>query len=455
MARPTLILFVLAITTSTTWAEDAALELFERRIMPIFRSPDPSSCVQCHLASVDLKDYIRPSHEETFLSLRDQGLINASSPGDSKILKLIRMGETDHDEMAKRIHAKNRQRELEAFTAWIDACCQDKALLNRPPLSPQYVAKPEKPLEVIRHARKDRILDSFVRNVWSQRMRCFPCHTPGEIDTANPKHQKPKENYDQLVRKFGARMNIFKATPEETMKSLIASSRRSSPTHLPLLNFAEPVKSLLLLKPTSKLPAKNDEGTFEKPSSIEPVSHMGGLKMHVDDVSYKSILGWIEDVAKVKEGAYADAVELPPDDWYPTQHVLRIKDLPESWAEGARVQLFVHAQCASGDGFEAAAIAFTQGIVTPRRFVNGSLVVFGRSAGDEKVDWNSDGERLPAGKYLLKAYLDANHHLESDPTAFLGEEDFQGQLEVTAKWNEGFPQAEVVSGEGLSQATGG
>ena len=48
-------------------------EVFEKRIAPIFKSPNPSSCVQCHLACVDLKNYIRPSSRETFLSLRDQG----------------------------------------------------------------------------------------------------------------------------------------------------------------------------------------------------------------------------------------------------------------------------------------------------------------------------------------------------------------------------------------------
>ncbi|MCG8648668.1 MAG: hypothetical protein MI861_02485, partial [Pirellulales bacterium] len=36
----------------------AAMQLFHERIMPIFQSPQPSSCVQCHLAAVDLKNYI-------------------------------------------------------------------------------------------------------------------------------------------------------------------------------------------------------------------------------------------------------------------------------------------------------------------------------------------------------------------------------------------------------------
>src|SRR5262245_16210630 len=58
-------------------------EVFDKRIMPLFNSPNPSSCVECHLAGVDLKNYILPSHEKTFLSLRAQGLINIDKPEES------------------------------------------------------------------------------------------------------------------------------------------------------------------------------------------------------------------------------------------------------------------------------------------------------------------------------------------------------------------------------------
>lgn len=67
-------------------SNDAADVVFQQRIMPIFKSPNPSSCTQCHLAAVELKDYIQPSSEKTFLSLRDQGLIDLQTPGESKIL---------------------------------------------------------------------------------------------------------------------------------------------------------------------------------------------------------------------------------------------------------------------------------------------------------------------------------------------------------------------------------
>ena len=116
-------------------SEPTPLEVFEQRIMPIFKSPQPSSCVQCHLSSVDLKNYILPSHEKTFLSLRDQGLIDLEHPAKSKILHLIQMGEKDLDDGARMIHEKTRAAEYEAFASWIEACCNDADLRNLQPLS--------------------------------------------------------------------------------------------------------------------------------------------------------------------------------------------------------------------------------------------------------------------------------------------------------------------------------
>ena len=143
--------------------------------------------MQCHLSSVDLKNYILPSQEKTFASLRDQGLIDLDQPKKSKILTLIGMGEKDLDQGARLIHEKTRQAEYEAFAKWIEACCNDPKVRNLPPLSKEELARPSQSDEVIRHARKSRLVDSFVRNVWSQRMRCFPCHTPNEIDPENPR----------------------------------------------------------------------------------------------------------------------------------------------------------------------------------------------------------------------------------------------------------------------------
>ncbi|NBO91242.1 MAG: hypothetical protein EBV06_02830, partial [Planctomycetia bacterium] len=102
-------------------------EVFEKRLLPIFKSPDPSSCVQCHLSGVDLKDYILPSHEDTFVSLRDLGLIDLDAPEKSKILALINRGNGEGGGAAK-IHQKIRDAELEAFTDWIKRSAADPKL---------------------------------------------------------------------------------------------------------------------------------------------------------------------------------------------------------------------------------------------------------------------------------------------------------------------------------------
>src|SRR4051794_14790536 len=106
--------------TTPTRADDSAT-VFEKRIVPIFKSPNPSSCARCHLAAVDLKDYILPSAKDTFLALRDQGLIDLNKPEKSKILSLINRGANDPTG-AGLISAKQQKAEYEAFAAWIKAC---------------------------------------------------------------------------------------------------------------------------------------------------------------------------------------------------------------------------------------------------------------------------------------------------------------------------------------------
>ena len=146
--------------SATVFSEEPTPEsVFETRLQPIFDSPNPSRCVQCHLSSVDLKDYILPSSRQTFLSLRDQGLIDTQRPGESKILHLISMGDSDPDALSQRIHAKKRKAEYDAFSTWIKACCQDAALLAEKPERSTAKAGPSHSDDVIRHTRKDRILD--------------------------------------------------------------------------------------------------------------------------------------------------------------------------------------------------------------------------------------------------------------------------------------------------------
>jgi hypothetical protein len=426
-------------------------ELFNARIMPIFRSPQPSSCVQCHLSSVDLKNYILPSHEKTFLSLRDQGLIDLDAPSKSKILTLIRMGDKDLDRGAKLIHEKTRLAEYDAFAAWVDACCHDAKLRDLPPLTEAERAAPASPNAVIRHARKSRVVDSFVRNIWSQRLRCFPCHTPHEIDPSNGRHQAAIKNMKKFEELYPAdmleRLRIFKKTPEATMQYLVERSRNTPAGQTPLLNLADPANSLLLLKPMSKVPEKKADGSFELPSPDGPLTHMGGLKLHKNDQSYKSFIAWMRDYASVVNGRYKSVDELPADNWYGSKLVLRLTAAPADWAVGAPVQLFVHRWNAESKSWDDRAVAFTQGTVTPRHMVNGTLFLLAAEKSPTAHNLDPENSTLPRGRYLVRAYVDSDGHLAADPTLMLNEKQFVGQAEIkSARWREGFRQAETVSG---------
>ena len=441
-------LFGLCIVPCVSGEEPTPESVFETRLKPIFDSPNPSSCVQCHLSSVDLKDYILPSSRDTFIALREQGLIDTQRPRESKILHLIAMGDADPDRLSRRIHEKNRNAEYEAFSRWIEVCCNDSALMSAELTLSIPKAGPSHPDEVIRHTRKDRVIDSFVRNIWSQRMRCFPCHTPAELDRNNPLHKKPIQRHRDFVKQYGARMNIFKGTAEETMRSLIGSSRKQRDNRLPLINLAEPENSLLILKPTAKVPTKDDDGKMRAPSSEIPISHMGGIKMHRGDQSYKAWLHWLTDYAASVSGDYASTDSLPDDNWFPTEHVIRIKAIPEAWPNLATVQVFVHRWDDERDCWEEAPIAFTQSLVTPRKMVNGSLFVIAKP--EQRETLNPAGVSIDPGRVQLRVYLDRDGRLAESPTSLLNDRDPDASKVIDAKFRVGFKNADIIEGIELS-----
>jgi mono/diheme cytochrome c family protein len=252
--------------------EASPQQVFERRILPIFRSPDPSGCVQCHLAGVDLKDYILPTHELTFQSLRDQGLIDLDRPEKSRILGLIQMGEKDQPGAAL-IQQKVRRAEYEAFAEWIKRSAADPRMRALPKLEAAKVARPIRPPEVIRHARKDRLLASFENTVWAMRFRCMGCHTEGTSENK------------KLVEEHGERVAWFKAGgPEATLDYLRTSK---------LIDPEKPELSLLLLKP------------------LNEVKHGGGKKFVPGDQGYKAFRAFLEDYARIVGDRYPDADSLP------------------------------------------------------------------------------------------------------------------------------------------------
>jgi hypothetical protein len=383
--------------------EPTPAEVFERRIVPIFKSPNPSSCVQCHLAGVDLKEYILPDAERTFRSLRDQGLIDLDAPAKSKIVRLIDMGGEGARGPAA-VHAKNRKAEREAFVAWITACAADPKLRAAPRLDEKDRARPGRPDEVVRHARKDRVLESFERNVWAWRFRCMNCHTEGTPQS--DKHRKEYGDRVAWVKKDG---------PAATLDYLIASK---------LIDPAKPEQSLLLRKPLGE------------------VKHEGGTKFVVGDDAYKGFRRWVEDVAAIRGDKYAAAKDLPPADAGPerfgTDIWLKLTDCPPEWGDKF-LQARVFAWDETREAWEDAPVAVSDRVVFGKgRLWQHNLTLLAAKDSDRAKAWRAGKPSLPAGKYLVKVYLDREGRLAKDWTAELGEGDFAGRAEFQARWREGY-----------------
>lgn len=385
-------------------------ELFAKRIEPIFKSPNPSSCTQCHLGGVDLKDYIRPTHRETFLSLRDQGLVDLDHPEKSKILHLIDMGK--EAKKATDIQKKNREAEYEAFAAWIKASAADKALRDAPKLKAAELAKPSKPNEIIRHARQDRVLESFENTVWALRFRCASCHT--EEGAAERAKKKPTES-------VGEHMAWIRPTAAETLAYLSRTK---------LMDTKKPERSKLLLKPL------NDE-----------VSHGGGVKFLVGDQGYKAFRNFLDDYAAVVTGAYSKADDLPKkpkEVQFGTQAWLKIQNTPPAWADKyVAVKLF--AWNVKDGKWETEPMATTDRKVWGGGKLwqhNLTLLTTPDSANAKR--WKASRPELAPGKYLMKVYLDADDKLAKDWKAELSEADYVGQAVVESKWPTGYGNMTVV-----------
>jgi len=395
--------------SSVSAAGPTAAEIFEQRIMPIFKSPNPSSCVQCHLAGVDLKNYILPDAEKTFRSLRDQKLIDLERPDKSKIIKLIEKGKADA-KAANAVSAKIRKLERDAFVAWITACAADPKLKEAPKLDPKELAKPERPVDVIWHTRKDNVLESFEKNVWAWRFRCMNCHTEGTPQS------------DKLRKEHGDRVSwVKKAGAAATMDYLMATK---------LIDIENPEKSLLLTKPLGE-------------------KHGGGIKFVGGDDAYKGFRTWIEDVAAIRKNKYITAKDLPPaNDSQPLRFGsdiwLKITDCPPEW-HGKLLQARIYPWDANRSMWEDFPIAVSD------RPVNGKMKLWQHnltllSAKNlERAEEFRKRAALPEGKYLVKMYVDAEEKLAKDWKAVLTEKEFAGQIEVQSAWKPGYGSMTAVT----------
>jgi len=378
---------------------------FARRILPIFRSKNPSTCSECHLSGVDLKDYIRPSEAETFVALRERGMIDMKNPQNSHILRFIQMSRPK----SPLVTQKARGTEYAAFRDWIVAAVNNPKLASASAPSVKQPIGPALPDPVIRHTRVDSVVASFERNIWSQEGRCMGCHRPDN---------------EENVRKYGERVRWFVPdSPEETMRRLIAQGD---------VSVDAPDQSLLLLKPLNRVP------------------HGGGVKMLYGDTSYKMFRTWLEDYAASVKGKYHNAKDLPTP---PTQalvnmnSVLTINDGPNSWANKL-LRADVYAWDSDRNAWarqpmatgERLVYAGNNGHTNSTNLIMFLIVPLGKE--QEAVQRIA---KLQPGRYLLKYYCDTAGKLSRDYTISTDAPDFyQGQQEIKATWNGGWGSPVVV-----------
>lgn len=374
--------------------QKTALAIFEQRILPVFRAKTPSSCTECHLSGVDLKDYIHPDQARTFASLVGAGLVDVKRPADSKLLEFIARKPAKPSLVTDEV----RRKEYDAFRAWLEAAAKDPSLLAAKPSEERF--GPSVPEAVIRHARTDRVLASFVDNVWAEVGRCIGCHSPDR-------------NREQ-VAKHGKRVSWVKpGDPEATLSYIIDEG---------LVDTEAPEESLLLAKPTLR------------------VKHGGGQKIVVGDRAYKQFRRFIDDFAAVVGGKYKSADQLPK----PSGEVaassevwLKVEGIPAAY-DKMLLQADVFAR--EGDGWSKERWASTDRLI----FGPGNLwqhnLVLTAPRGSERAKEIRRRPTLPPGRYLVRLYLDRKGDLGRDFRKEMGREEFVGEVEVEVEtqWPEGY-----------------
>ena len=389
---------------SSGQADDSALELFKRRITPILRSPKASSCVECHLSGVDLKDYIGDSQEETFAALRSAGLIDMKQPDRSKLLEFIRRA----PEKPTPVGAAARKQEYEAFRAWIRAAVEDPKLAAAKTDSDQL--GPTAPVEVIRHSRHDRVLRSFVENVWSEMGRCVSCHSPELNRNKIGRKGYTKEDVDAISW-------VVPRDPAGTLRQLVETGA---------IDIDDPDASSVLTKP----------------AGLE--EHGGGPKFAVGSRTDKNFRRFLADYAAIVNGKYEQADQLPEESAevaVPTKQHLRIVDLPPGLGRKLlRADIYRHL----GDGWSDAPWATAENPIAGKRKRWQSMVFAVAPRGSARAKELKPKEPIPAGRYLIKIYVDREDKTKKDRDYELGAPEFYGSVEVDGDWNVGYRPPKII-----------
>ncbi|MBN8627337.1 MAG: hypothetical protein J0M17_17810 [Planctomycetes bacterium] len=378
-------------------ASDSA-EFFARRILPIARAQRASSCTECHFAGVELGQYVLDDEASTFAALRAAGLIDVAQPEQSKLLAFIRRKPEREDATMAKVRAE----ESAAFTAWITAAAKNPELLSKsgdaPPIGTQL------PPEVVRHVRSDRLLASFVENIWVEMERCINCHSP--------------ERNERWVKEHGKQVSwLVPRDPAATMKYLADEG---------LIDVDAPEKSLLLLKP------------------LGAVEHAGHVKFAVGSRTDRQFRRFLNDYAATVAGKYKTTGDLPP----PTKQLaiatgqqLKITEMPTD-QRGRLIRVLLYPR--DGEAWSTRPIASGDSQINPQdgTWMNQMCELVDRE--QATPDRLLKPRLLPGERYLAKLYI-VDATAATKPNFEFGDADFYGSAEVSGNWHPGWQKPKTIA----------
>jgi hypothetical protein len=378
-------------------ADEDATAIYKRRVLPLLTAKNPSSCAECHFAGVDLKMYFQKDQATTFAALRAEGLIDVDKPEDSKILAFINRKPKQENELI----AKVRLQESEAFRDWIRAAVKDPQLLEA---KTDVRLGTELPPEVIRHARKDRVLSSFVENVWSEIGRCVHCHSP--------------ETNQALVKKHGEQMSwIHPNDPAGTLEQAVEQG---------IIDLKHPEENFIVTKP----------------SGLE--EHGGGPKFALGSRTDKNFRRFLIDYANVVHAKYQTKSDLPST---PTevrvgtgQH-LRITGIPERFHQKLlRVDIYRW----QDGGWSKTRWATADNPIAGKKQMWQSYVMASAPRDSQRAKELPKHPELATGRYLVKIYIDKEDKTKKNRDYELSNADFWGQVEIHGEWKPGYLPPKII-----------
>lgn len=382
-----------------------SLTIFQDRIAPLLNSPARSSCTECHLSGVDLKDYIGESQEQTFASLRAAGMIDVRHPEQSKILAFIQRAPTTSTPVGEQI----RKQEYEAFRAWILAASKDEKMVLLAADTNQL--GPSVPVEVIRHTRRDHIVQVFRENIWSEIGRCVNCHSPELNRRMIGRDGRTQDDIDAISW-------IVPRDPEGTLQSLVDTGN---------IDLDEPDASLVLTKPVG----------LEK--------HGGGPKFALGSLTDKNFRSFLNDYASAVKGTYTLTDQLPTQSKEliaETGRHLRIVDLPGK-LDGKLLKVDLYRM--TEHGLSKHRIATAENPINGKQgqWQSSIYSVIKRNSDEAKL--SQANKPIPEGRYLAKIFVDRNDKAKGNRDYEMDQADFLGQVEFDGTWDVGYREPKIIS----------